>query len=96
MPTSHVLLDEYLQNLRRLNKSEHTIRNYRADLLKFFQWMEHQEQLKIEKVNGETIGKYKEFLGNGGSVNQEIIRNGQNPGLIFLLWFKFIIGKALL
>lgn len=94
LPTSHLLLDEYLQNLRRLNKSEHTIRNYRADLLKFFQWMEHEEQLRIEKVNGETIGKYKEFLGNGGSVNQEIIRNGQNPAGIFLLWFKFIIGKA--
>lgn len=94
LPTSQILLDEYLQNLRRLNKSEHTIRNYRADLLKFFQWMEHEEQLKIEKVNGETIGKYKEFLGNGGNVSQEIIRHGQNPGLIFLLWFKFVIGKA--
>jgi integrase/recombinase XerC len=56
--------------------------------------MEHEEQLKIEKVNGETIGKYKEFLGNGGNVNQEVVRNGENPGTIFLLWFKFIIGKA--
>lgn len=92
--TSHALLDEYLQNLRRLNKSEHTIKNYRADLLKFFQWMEHEEQLKIEKVNGETIGKYKEFLNDGGNVYREIVRQSLNPGLIFLLWFKFVIGKA--
>lgn len=94
LPTSHVLLNEYLQNLRRLNKSEHTIKNYRADLLKFFQWLEHAEQLKIEKVNGETIGKYKEFLSHGGKVNYEIIRHSQGPGLHFLLWFKFVIEKA--
>ena len=92
--SSEILLQNYLQNLRRLNKSEHTIRNYRADILKFFQWMEHQEHLKIEKVNGETIGKYREFLSSGGNVYREIIRNADNPGIIFLLWFKFIIGKA--
>jgi integrase/recombinase XerD len=90
---SQQLLQNYLDNLRRLNKSEHTIRNYRADILKFIDWIEHEEQLKIEKVNGETIGKYREFLGHGGNVYREVIRNG-NPGIIFLLWFKFIIGKA--
>nr|BDT28409.1 site-specific integrase [Bacteriovorax sp. HI3] len=94
---SHLLMEEYLQNLRRLNKSEHTIKNYRADLLKFFQWLEHDQKLKIEKVNGEIIGKYKEFLGNGGQVHQEIIRNPdgsteKNGG--FLNWFKNLIGKA--
>jgi integrase/recombinase XerD len=92
--SAEILLQNYLQNLRRLNKSEHTIRNYRADILKFFHWLEHQEQQKIEKINGETIGKYREFLGMGGNVYQEVIRNAESPGILFLLWFKFIIGKA--
>lgn len=92
--TTHILLENYLHNLRRLNKSEHTIKNYRADLLKFFNWIEHDQHLKIEKVNGETIGRYKEFLGSGGNVTREIVRNSGNPGIHFLLWFKFVIGKA--
>lgn len=91
---SNVHLDNYLQNLRRLNKSEHTIRNYRADLLKFFNWIEHEQKIKIEKVNGETIGHYKEFLSNGGNVTQEITRFGNTTGVYFLFWFKHIIGKA--
>lgn len=90
---AHHLLQNYLDNLRRLNKSEHTIRNYRADILKFFEWIAHEEDVKIEKVNGETIGKYREFLSTGGNVYREVIRN-ENPGIMFLLWFKFIIGKA--
>jgi integrase/recombinase XerD len=90
-----ILLENYLHNLRRLNKSEHTIKNYRADLLKFFNWLEYDHHQKIEKVNGETIGFYKEFLSNGGNVHQEIIRNAENPGFHFLIWFKYVIGKAL-
>ena len=92
--TSHILLDNYLHNLRRLNKSEHTIKNYRADLLKFFNWIEHDQKMNIEKVNGETIGLYKEFLSDGGNIYREVIRNADSPGIQFLLWFKFIIGKA--
>jgi integrase/recombinase XerC len=90
---AHLLLQNYLDNLRRLNKSEHTIRNYRADILKFFEWIEHEEGVKIEKVNGETIGKYREFLSSGGNVYREVIRF-EKPGIMFLMWFKFIIGKA--
>lgn len=92
---SHLLMDQYLQNLRRLNKSEHTIKNYRADLIKFFDWLEHDQKLKIDKVNGEIIGRYKEFLGIGGSVHQEIVRNPQSNNGKILNWFKKIIGKAL-
>lgn len=91
---SHILLDQYLQNLRRLNKSEHTIKNYRADLLKFLEWLEHDQGLKIEKVNGEIIGRYKEFLGQGGNVYQEIVRNPDGSTGGILNWFKKVIGKA--
>lgn len=92
--TSHILLDNYLHNLRRLNKSEHTIKNYRADLLKFFNWIEHDQKMNIKKVNGETIGLYKEFLADGGNVYREVIRNADNPGIQFLWWFKSIFTKA--
>ena len=85
------LMDAYLHNLTRLNKSEHTIKNYRADLVKFFTWIEHLEKTKISKANGEMIGRYKEFLAIGGTVYREVIRN---PQLSFLLWFKLIFEKA--
>lgn len=85
------LMDAYLHNLRRLNKSEHTLKNYRADLIKFFAWVEHLEKTKISKSNGEMIGRYKEFLSNGGPVYKEII---QNPQLNFIMWFKIFFTKA--
>ncbi len=87
------MMDSYLHNLSRLNKSEHTLRNYRADLLKFFTWIEFHEQTKLIKVNGEVIGRYKEFLSNGGAVYKEV---RANPRLVFLLWFKIVISRAIL
>lgn len=92
--SAQILLQNYLSNLRRLNKSEHTITNYRADILKFIDWIEHVEKIRIEKVNGEIIGKYREFLGQGGNVYKEVIRNAESPAIYFLMWFKFIIGNA--
>jgi integrase/recombinase XerC len=85
------LMESYLHNLTRLNKSAHTIKNYRADLLKFFKWIEHLDKNKITKANGEMIGRYKEFLSNGGPVYKEVIRN---PQLRFLMWFKLIFKTA--
>lgn len=85
------MMDAYLHNLSRLNKSEHTIKNYRADLIKFFTWIEHHEQSKLAKTNGEMIGRYKEFLASGGAVYKEVIRN---PQLAFLMWFKIIFEKS--
>jgi integrase/recombinase XerC len=87
------LMDAYLHNLTRLNKSDHTIRNYRADLVKFFTWIEHHEHSKLSKTNGEMIGRYKEFLALGGPVFKEVAKN---PQLAFLLWFKLIFEKTVL
>ena len=84
------LMDSYLINLKRLNKSEHTIKNYRSDLTKFFYWMENIEKIKINYVNGETVSRYKEFLARGGTVYQQVY---QSPQLAFLLWFKIIISN---
>lgn len=85
------LMDAYLDNLSRMNKSDHTIRNYRADLVKFFTWVEHVENTQLNKVNGEMISRYKEFLNNGGPVYKEILRH---PQVAFLLWFKILFSKA--
>ena len=87
------LMDAYLHNLSRLNKSDHTIKNYRADLLKFFTWVEFHEQSRIYKANGEMIGRYKEFLANGGPIYKEALRN---PELRFLFWFKMLFLKAVI
>lgn len=87
------MMDAYLHNLARLNKSVHTVKNYRADLLKFFTWIEHHEHSKLARTNGEMIGRYKEFLASGGPVYKEVIRN---PQLAFLLWFKIIFMKTTL
>ena len=58
----------YIENCRQLNKSEHTIKNYRADLLKFLTWYESHHRANISKAKGETIGHYKDFLSKGGRV----------------------------
>jgi integrase/recombinase XerD len=88
----HLLMDKYLQNLERLNKSDHTIKNYRADLLKFLVWLHSNQDLKLEKVNGETIGLYKEFLNNGGNVYKRAWINF--TGYI-AFWLKKILQKTL-
>jgi integrase/recombinase XerC len=88
----HLLMDEYLQNLERLNKSDHTIKNYRADLLKFLVWLHSNQNLKLEKVNGETIGHYKEFLNSGGNVYKRAWINF--TGYI-TFWLKKILQKTL-
>jgi integrase/recombinase XerD len=87
----HLLLDQYLQNLSRLNKSAHTIKNYRADLIKFFDWLLHVEKLPIEKVNGEIISRYKDFLDRGGDVYSETLKN---PTIAYFLWFQLAIART--
>ncbi len=88
----HHLLDNYLQNLSRLNKSAHTIKNYRSDLLKFFHWVEYQDKSSLDKVNGDTIGRYKEFLNSGGDVYRDVFRN---PQLGMLAWFQLVLARTI-
>ena len=61
-------LDQYLQNLERLNKSPHTIKSYQNDLLQFLEWLEFGHQEKLKHTNSETIGRYLNFLANGGEI----------------------------
>lgn len=61
-------LKSYIENCSRLNKSQHTLINYRADLMKFFLWFELTHPGTIIKANGETISAYKDFLSSGGEL----------------------------
>jgi len=64
-------LNQYLENCRQINRSEHTVKNYRADLLKFFTWFEAFHDHLITKADGSTITTYKEFLTKGGIVSRK-------------------------
>lgn len=61
-------IETYLSNLRRLNKSEYTIKNYHADLRKFFTWLTNYTEKEIYEVDGEVISMYQSFLMAGGSI----------------------------
>jgi len=85
-------LEEYLQNLISKNKSSHTIKNYRADIEKFFFWLEHNKKITITKINGETISEYKEFLMSGGAIFQKFSNSTSRAE--FLLWIGIYIQQA--
>ena len=55
-------IDQFLVNCSHLNKSELTIQNYRADLLKFIRWHEAKKRSLLNKIDGQTISEYKNFL----------------------------------
>lgn len=85
------LLEEYLTNLSRLNKSPHTIKNYRADLEKFFIWLNQNKSIEIHKVNSDTINDYKDFLQNGGAFYQTKL---PNKSAQILFWFSTALLTA--
>ncbi|MFZ8934160.1 MAG: tyrosine-type recombinase/integrase [Bacteriovoracaceae bacterium] len=63
-----IWLDQYFHNCLILNKSEHTLKNYKADLHKFFTWYENNHLGLIHQANGDTISHYQNFLSKGGKV----------------------------
>jgi len=57
---------KYIENCKQLNRSQHTLINYYADLKKFIGWYEATQNKKLSKVDGRIISLYKEFLTYGG------------------------------
>lgn len=89
------LIHQYLENLERLNKSPHTVKNYHADLKKFSLWLKYSQDLKLDRVNGNIIGEYKNFLSQGGDVTAEIIRHSPTQKTNLYSWFKNLLtGKT--
>lgn len=58
-------LQAFLENCRQTNKSEHTLINYRADILKYIHWYEQRFNNQLNKATATTIGEYKQFLSEG-------------------------------
>ena len=59
-------LNNYIENLERLNKSPHTIKSYQNDLLQFLEWLEFAKKIQLHQVGQETIGQYLNYLSVGG------------------------------
>ncbi len=60
-------LDQYLSNCSLNNKSEHTLKNYSVDLVKFLKWYEVHYRLPLHRAKGDVIENYKELLTHGGT-----------------------------
>lgn len=63
-------LDQFLLNCSLLNKSEHTIINYRADLTKFIRWYEAYSSASLSRAHGAIISEYKDYLAKGGPLKK--------------------------
>jgi integrase/recombinase XerD len=57
---------EFIKNCQLMNRSAHTLKNYNADLDKFFIWYESHYYKLITKMSAQIITEYKEFLTHGG------------------------------
>lgn len=59
---NQVYLERYLHSLRLRNKSEHTLKNYRADIEAYLFWFEKTYNASLSSSNGESITYYKQYL----------------------------------
>jgi integrase/recombinase XerC len=58
-------LTEYLDSCHQMNKSPHTILNYRADIEAFIEWFEKTQKRTLHKADASVITTYKNFLSSG-------------------------------
>ncbi|MBF0362816.1 MAG: site-specific integrase [Oligoflexia bacterium] len=57
-----IWLEAFMQNCKEGNKSDHTLINYRSDLLKYIRWFESTQHGPLNKANSSTITRYQNFL----------------------------------
>lgn len=55
-------LDQFLGNCAALNRSEHTLVNYRSDLQKFIEFYEYNYRGKLYRAKASCIEEYQKFL----------------------------------
>ncbi len=70
-PSHQKCLDLYLKSLEQHNRSVHTELNYESDLKKFLFWVEHSAVKNLSRIKGQEIGRYLEFLAQGGFLTQK-------------------------
>ena len=73
-------LESFLTNCEKLNRSAHTIKNYRSDLERYIQFHEYFYAAHINRANAKTIEMYKDFL----TGNSPKVRKGWRK----LLWYR--------
>ena len=87
-PQNRSHLEEFLSNCRQMNRSPHTLVNYRSDLEKFLGWYERTRPGRLlEKVDSEVISSYKAWMGG----EEEIL--SEKSSLVFRLWSRFFPSK---
>lgn len=79
-PKHRKWLEGFLSNCEKLNRSPHTIINYRSDLERYLTFYEYYFSRHINKANAKTIELYKDFL-SGNPPAQK--RNWRS-----LFWFR--------
>ncbi|PIP93041.1 MAG: hypothetical protein COW00_07235 [Bdellovibrio sp. CG12_big_fil_rev_8_21_14_0_65_39_13] len=65
-------MEEFLAHNERMNRSQHTLVNYRFDLEKFIAWFENIYDLPITKVSAQIISDYQEFLKRGLNIKRPL------------------------
>jgi integrase/recombinase XerD len=68
-------LEQYLSNCSLNNKSEHTLKNYSVDLVKFLNWYEAHYRSPLHKAKGDVIENYKHVLTHGAQYSLEKKKN---------------------
>ena len=68
-PRNRSHMEDFLANCRQMNRSPHTLVNYRADLEKFLDWYEKTRPGRaLHKVDNEVISSYKSWMGGEGEI----------------------------
>lgn len=62
------LIDLFLENLRKQNKSEETYKAYSEDLKRFIEWLVLVKEKSLSEVKSEDIGDYLEYLKKGAAL----------------------------
>ena len=80
-PRNQSHLEDFLSNCRQMNRSLHTIVNYRADLEKFLNWYERTRRGRpLHKVDSAVISSYQAWMGGEGGTP------AKSPSLLSRLW----------
>ena len=89
MPKKDIkLIDQFLENLRKQNKSEETFKAYSEDLKRFLEWLILIKEKNLSSIKSQDIGDYLEYLKNGGFL-YTLLSPQKKPTLWHNLFKKF-------
>lgn len=80
------LIEEFLENLKKQNKSAQTVLSYAHDLKRFLEWLSFSKEKPLKDMRAKDISEYIQFLKNGGFLYQN--QKPQNLLERFSLLFK--------